>query len=188
MPDHKIPRIVTVSAALVLFSLGLALAGYDDGFTAAGKIESSHFAIYYAPQVEAGQLAQELNIGSSDRFLAGSGSGVMGLGGTVDVLFRLVCDMLDMQLYSFRGNIKICQSDAQLDQAYRSLFGRTLAGKKSFYVFELNTIYISVDGFRREILGHEIAHAVMCHYFVVPPSVKIQEVLAMYVEYQLRKR
>lgn len=32
-----------------------------------------------------------------------------------------------------------------------------------------------------------MGHALMSHYFVVQPSVKIQEVLAGYVEYQLRK-
>jgi hypothetical protein len=37
------------------------------------------------------------------------------------------------------------------------------------------------------VLGHEIAHAIMSHYFVVLPSEKIQEVLAGFVEYQLRK-
>ena len=38
-----------------------------------------------------------------------------------------------------------------------------------------------------KVLGHEIGHAVISHYFVVLPSVKVQEVLAVYVEYQLRK-
>jgi len=36
-------------------------------------------------------------------------------------------------------------------------------------------------------LGHEIGHAVISNYFVVQPPIRIQEVLAGYVEYQLRK-
>jgi hypothetical protein len=70
---------------------------------------------------------------------------------------------------------------------YRRLFDRDLGEVKSFYVYELNTIYTSAENFRRGIIGHEIGHAIMSHYFVVQPPVKIQEVLAGYVEYQLRK-
>ena len=51
----------------------------------------------------------------------------------------------------------------------------------------MNTIYASAENFKIGVIGHEIAHAVISHYFVVQPSVKIQEVLAGYVEYQLRK-
>jgi hypothetical protein len=57
----------------------------------------------------------------------------------------------------------------------------------SFYVYDLNTIYVSAGSFKREVLGHEIAHAVISHYFVVQPPMKAQEVLAGYVEYQLRE-
>jgi len=57
----------------------------------------------------------------------------------------------------------------------------------SFYVNDISAIYISGENFRREILGHEIAHAIINHYFVVSPPIKVQEILAKYIEYQLRK-
>ncbi len=37
------------------------------------------------------------------------------------------------------------------------------------------------------LLGHEMGHVIISHYFVVPPSYRIQEVLTGYVEFQLRK-
>ena len=104
----------------------------------------------------------------------------------LDVLFTQVCDTLDMQLYSFQGKIKICLDRERLSQIYDDLFRKELQAS-SFYIYSLNTIYISADSFKREILGHEMAHAIISHYFVVQPSVKIQEVLAGYVEYQLRR-
>jgi hypothetical protein len=91
-----------------------------------------------------------------------------------------------MQLYSLQGKIKICKDFAQLSTIYCNFFNKEL-GATSFYVSDLNTIYTSAENFKREIIGHEIVHAIISHYFVVLPSVKIQEVLAGYVEYQLRK-
>ena len=49
-----------------------------------------------------------------------------------------------------------------------------------------NTIYTSEESFKREVVGHEMSHAIICHYFAVPAPVKVQEVLSMYVEYNLR--
>ena len=39
-----------------------------------------------------------------------------------------------------------------------------------------------------DAIAHEIAHAIINHYFVVPPSVKMQEILSGYVEYSLNKK
>lgn len=162
---------------------------FDDGFIIARKAESEHFNIYYAPELDPMALSQTLNIAASDELLnkRASGSGNSLLSSMVDALFSQVCNILDMQLYSYQGNIKVCRDHKQLSEIYHNLFGKDLSGRESFYVYDLNTIYISAISFKREILGHEIAHAVISHYFVVLPSVKIQEVLSSYVEYQLRK-
>jgi hypothetical protein len=65
---------------------------------------------------------------------------------------------------------------------------RDLKNTCSFFVNDLNTIYIAADHFDVGVLGHEIAHTVQSHYFVVAAPTKVQEVLAGYVEYQLRKK
>ncbi|MFA5145722.1 MAG: hypothetical protein WC723_07000 [Candidatus Omnitrophota bacterium] len=164
----------------------------DDGFGPANKIEGKHFTIYYAPRLDVFTLVKQLNIGLSDKVLAGesienSDNSNTELASMVDTLFLRVCDILDMNLFSFRGNIKIARDQEQLNGIYSNLFNKDLNSWHSFYVYDLNTIYISANDFKREILGHEIGHAVISHYFVVLPSVKVQEVLATYVEYQLRK-
>ena len=159
----------------------------DDDFGPAKTINTEYFDLYIAPTVDFSWLSQRLDLRPSDEILAGRSSNSLGLASGIDSLFLRVCNILDIHLYSYRGKIKVCQDYNQLDSIYSGLFGTSLANRHSFYVFSLNTIYISADNFKREILGHEIGHAVISHYFVVLPPVKVQEVLAGYVEYQLRK-
>jgi len=180
-------RISAFSIFLFFVSLTGALA-IDDGFGPSVKVEGKHFTVYYSPKLDLFSLARKLNVRASDRMLAGkyaAGEGVW-LTDMLDTLFIQVCDILDMQLYSFRGTIKICKDAKQLNDIYYNFFQKDIK-TRSFYAYSLNTIYTSADNFSREIIGHEIAHAVISHYFVVLPSVRIQEVLAMYVEYQLRQ-
>lgn len=184
-------KIIIIAAILFTLNVDTSFA-LDDGFGPSKKIEEGkHFTIYYSPKVEISSLSQQLNIRASDKLLVGKSaqsnlSTESELADMLDTLFMRVCDILDMQLYSFQGNIKICRDKEQLNEIYHNLFDKNL-NTHSFYVYNLNTVYISADNFKREIIGHEIGHAVISHYFVVLPSVKIQEVLAMYVEYQLRK-
>jgi len=188
MSEGRFRNIITAASILFFLAVGIAYA-YDDGFTLSRKAEGRHFTIYYSPKLDLEGLAQQLNISPADKILAsGSTKGLSGLVGMVDTLFTQVCDILDMQLYSYTGIIKICQDYSQLSQLYRNLFNADLGGMLSFYVNDSNTIYISQENFKRSVLGHEIAHAIIAHYFVVQSPVKVQEVLAGYVEYQLRKQ
>ncbi len=176
---------LAVLLSVPLFT-GHSIAAEDDGFGSAHKIESRHFTIYCAPQLDPEELARQLGIHPLDKLISG-GSYQNDLGGMIDTLFSQVCDILDMQLYSFHGTVKICGDLKQVNAIYRNLFDKDLVNTHSFYVTSLNTVYVSAEHFKREVLGHEIGHAVISHYFVVSPSVKIQEVLAVFVEYQLRK-
>ena len=175
-----------------LLNVNLSFAvNIDDGFGSARKIEGRYFTVYYAPELEITGLLQKLNISAAEKLLVGkeddgSFSSETGLADMVDAIFLLACGVLDMNLYSYHGTIKICRDSSQLNGIYGNLFKQNTT-LRSFYVNDLNTVYTSVDNFSRGVIGHEIAHAVISHYFVVLPSVKIQEVLAMYVEYQLKR-
>jgi len=184
------------SFVLLLLFLWVAagICAIEDNFGSARKTEGEHFSIYFAPKVDSGSLAQRLNLSFSDRFLAGAGGepskgfAEAELNSIFDALFLRICDILEMRLYSFKGNIKICSDYQHLKRVYNYLFNREIAPPAySFYVYELNTVYISAEYFTLGILAHEIAHAIISHYFVVQPSVKIQEILAGYAEYQMRK-
>jgi hypothetical protein len=164
----------------------------DDGFGDANKIEGAHFTIDYKSGVDLNALAEKLKISDIDQQLTGvkidNSSAEKELASKIEVLFERAGDVLDMHVYSLKGHIKIFADHQQLADFYHRRFrGDLPCTGFSFYLPEYDSIYISAFNFRREILGHEMGHAIMSRYFVVQPSIKIQEVLAGYVEYQLRK-
>lgn len=188
--SKNICRKAALIAILISSSISLAY-GYDDNFGESKRIESKHFSVYLAPKSDEFKLSQQLNIGPAERILSGrpaqGGSfSEGGLADMLDTLFLRVGEALDMNLYSYKGSIKICNDQAQLNSIYQNMFNRELRSS-SFYVYDLNTIYISSESFTSAILGHEIAHAIISNYFVVAPPQKTAEILAGYVEYQLRK-
>ena len=177
-----------ITATGVLFA-----AEIEDGFGPSSKIEGKYFTIYYSQQMDISELSRQLNITIVDKILAGKNIGEdiasePELAKMTDILYGLVGDLIDMHVYNFKGSIKICKNQAHLNNIYRKLFNKDLLSYMvSFYVSDISTIYISGESFKREILGHEIAHAIINHYFVVSPPIKVQEILAKYIEYQLRK-
>lgn len=178
-----------ITAVFFCLTIGNAYS-YDDGFGDAQKIVGKYFTIYYAPQVDPANLGQQLNIGFADRILAGESgqdqdSCQAQLAGMLDTLFLRVSGILDMNLYSFRGIIKVCRDAGRLKDVYSTLFDTNLGDRYSFYVADLNTIYICAEHFSRGVVAHEITHAITSHYFAVQPPVRVSEVLAGYVEYQL---
>ncbi len=165
---------------------------YDDGFSSAQTIQTRYFTVSLAAGVDNLVLMRSLDIPPSHKVLAGQSlSGVTyapdDLGDLLDALFAWASNVLDMQLFSYKGNIKVTRNAEQLKSVYRSLYGVENRAEKAFYIYEMNTVYISQDNFTKEILGHEIGHAIINNFFVVQPPAKVQEVLAGYIEYQLRK-
>ena len=165
----------------------------DDGFSLGHKIETHHFTVLIESGVDDEALIRALNIGPQDNFLSGqimaeSPYSPDNLGNQLDILFGWVCSVLDMKLYSYKGVIKIAHDENALKQLFHKLYGQPGFSDKSFFVQEINTIYVAAPDFTKEILGHEMGHAAMGSYFLVQPPEKVAEVLAGYVEYQLRKQ
>ncbi len=191
----RISKACFILFIMVMCSCLRTLPGFavDDGFVAAGQVSSEYFSIAMEKGVEISELNDRLNIGFSDSLLAGRPGSEnptpdQALAEMADILFLRVSDILDMRLFDFKCTLKICRDTGRLSEVYRKLFARDLKNTCSFYVSDLNTIYIAADHFDVGVLGHEIAHTVQSRYFVVAAPTKVQEVLAGYVEYQLRKK
>jgi hypothetical protein len=105
---------------------------------------------------------------------------------TLDGLYQEVSDILDIHIYSFKGTIQVFADRQSLARFFKQTYGMDF-NERSIYYFEKDIIYISLADMTVGMLGHEIAHAIISHYFVVPPPAKVQEVLCGYVEYSLRK-
>ncbi len=177
---------------IFLFILSIFFADFafaeDSGLKKTG--EGTYFAIYCQSGIDPLEIAAKTDILSPRTLLdnnSGSSGSLESLPRIFDTIFLEVSDALDIHIYSFKGNIKFYRSLGELNNAYFSLFREELKAP-SFYVYDTNTVYISMENLRLGILGHEIAHAIISHYFVVLPPVKIQEVLSGYVEYQLNKK
>ena len=104
----------------------------------------------------------------------------------MDLWFSVVSEILDARMKQFESSVKVSESADGLSEVSKRLFGRSIK-TGGFYVVALDSLYIDSENVSIYILGHELAHAVISKYFVVPPPERIQEVLAGYVEYELRK-
>lgn len=154
------------------------------------KCEGKYFTIYYQSDEDLFGIIQKIDISPSQYLMFNSNSSKadprINLTKTIDALFLEVSDILDMHIYSFQGDIRIYRNFDELKKFFSSYFNQELQAP-SFYIHNSNTICIDAENLNACILGHEIAHAIISHYFVVLPPMKIQEILAGYVEYQLKK-
>ena len=179
----------SISRICILVSIFLLILNL--GFCQAGTIESKYFTLTYYNGCNLTKLAQKLNVNHflyMNLFLSRSEDIDSIISKALDAIYLEVSDILDIHVYSYHGKIKLCFNKEELKadvfiKGYRDK-NRSLP---AVYHHNENTIYISFSDLTVGMLAHEIAHAIISHYFVVPPPHKIQEVLTGYVEYSIRK-
>jgi hypothetical protein len=188
MHKSKIISKVILKIFFVLVSFELCFA-FDDGFASADKIEGKYFTLYYSLELKPVGLNEQLNITRKDQILVAAvqpASANESFSGMLDTLFLRVSDLLDIHLSSFHGTIKVCKDYVSLNNTYKQMFNDDLGDQHSFYIKNLNTIYISAESFSREVIGREMVYAILSQYFQVQTPASVQNVLASYVEYQLQ--
>ncbi len=153
-------------------------------------VESKYFSVYAYPDLDINTLLAKLNFiyfFHPDTLAASNSSDPKTiLANTLDSIYLEVSDILDIHLYSLHTNIKIFPDKSYIAPLFKK-YSNIGCTERSCYLNDSNTIYISSADLTLGMLGHEIAHSLISHYFVVPPPAKIQEVLCGYVEYNLRK-
>ncbi|NTV28739.1 MAG: hypothetical protein HGA80_01515 [Candidatus Omnitrophica bacterium] len=164
---------------------GTASAGSldGDGFVAAKQLKTTYFTVSIAPGVDEGRLVQNLDI----RMMPDNASSSV-LGDMLDGFYEWASNVLDMRVPGYHGDIKVVRDARQLQAIYRCLYGTSTQEQTGFYIYDINTLYIVASDFTKEVMGHELGHVVVSNYFVVQPSTKAAEVLAGYIEFELRKR
>lgn len=180
LTDLSLCAVLILSCALPIFS-----QTFREPLAAKGK----YYSVYADSGVDLNTLLPRLNFDfflHLDSVLGGGKKKEDILSRTIDSIYLEVSDILDIHMYSFHGNLVIVPDRTAVNEKFKKLFGQDF-GERSFYVHQQNTIYISAADITVGMLGHEMSHAIQSHYFVVPPPTKVQEVLAGYVEYTLRK-
>jgi hypothetical protein len=178
---------------IFIFGFSLLLTGLSILVPAAcfpETIQTKYFKISLCDGCSLSSFAEKINSTALFRLDALSEGGDMRsvIKEAVDSLFLEVCDALDINLKSYRGNLIVFPDIVEVG---RTAYGNSQiieANLPSIYIPSNNTIYISFKDLTAGMLAHEMAHAVISTYFVVAPPAKTQEILAGYVEYSIRKR
>jgi hypothetical protein len=104
----------------------------------------------------------------------------------VDALYRRVQEILGMRKRMKKVEIEIYRDNRQLKEAFQTIYKRE-GHYRAWYIFELNTIYLTVDDIHEGILAHEMAHSIIDHYLTVRPPARSAEILARYVDAHLHE-
>lgn len=104
----------------------------------------------------------------------------------VDALFKRVQEILGMYKRMERVKVNVYHDKKQLHKAYYKIFKRRCR-LRAWYIFENNTIYITLEDMHEGMLAHEMAHSIIDHYLTVRPPTASAEILARYVDDHLFK-
>lgn len=102
----------------------------------------------------------------------------------VDLLFEKVQSILDMRKRMRKVRVRLFSNSDQLKKAYRKIFGKS-CHVRGWYVYDFNTVFLSVRDVHEGMLAHELGHAIIDHYLTVRPPRATAEILAKYVDKHL---
>jgi len=153
------------------------------------SIESNFFVLYYnssanLEDIKRGLTKRPLSFDQAARY--GEVATSREICYRLDKLYNRVQDVLDMHPKTPKIKIKIFKDRDELNDEFVKIFGKT-GDFKSFYVYKHNTIYTSESDIEDSVIIHEIAHAIIDHYFSVVPPETVGEILAAYVDAHLEE-
>ncbi len=106
----------------------------------------------------------------------------------IDGLYERVQDILDMRKRSKKKLIiDLYDSKKEMGKTYAKLYGGKLR-VRSWYVFQLNTIFVNTNDVHEGMLAHEMAHSIIDHFLTVRPPRASAEILAVYVDTHLFRK
>lgn len=104
----------------------------------------------------------------------------------LNIILERVRQVLGMYPENVYFHLRIFKNQEAVTDTYHKI-SRKNERVKAFYVHGVRTIYASEENISDSVLAHEIAHVLEHYYFAIPPSDKIAEVLAVYVDGNLEE-
>ena len=160
---------------------------------AQGEVHNCRFAsIHYQEPGQLDRLARKiqpsaLTVSLNQIFMGTTRSThEVKAGKYVDQLFQRVQAVLEMPKHDMRVQIRLYRDQDELSAAFEEIAARPTQAP-AFYWKETNAIYLNLERISLGILAHEMAHAVIAHYFIISPPEKISEVLCQYVDREVTK-
>ena len=179
-------------SAMILISLALGTEVYAEFSLKSTwqRIETKHTIIQYETVEDLKDFDSNIDYSPdgfsfSNLFSAGdSDDPASSLARKLDSLYERVQRILDMRGMLKEVRINIYSSRKKLHEVYHSITGQECR-VKAWYIFEVNTVYITNDYVDEGILAHEMAHSIIDHFFSVRPPEATAEILATYVDRHL---
>ncbi len=150
-------------------------------------IETRYTVIKYTTFKALKQFERDIDFspdGSGLGFFSSSKDPAASIPKKMDALYARVAEILDMRRGMKKVNIEIYAGKKELHKAYTRIVGG-VCRVRAWYLFSRNTIHINADDVHEGMLAHEMAHAIIDHYFSVRPPRASAEILARYVDAHL---
>ncbi len=151
-------------------------------------IKTKYSRVIYTDIDDLKEFNSSLRIGPLDYLLKHRAKGDDTLSGRVaekvDIILERVETILEMYPRNFRVDIKIIHNSKEVDKIYRERYSKKVDFISFYFPLE-RVIYISSEDSSSNILAHELAHAVIDQYYGGITPVKVQEILAQYVDEHL---
>ena len=188
---RKTSRFSIFSFLFLIAILSVLCAMHYAPCAYAETVETKYFTVSLCDGCSPSSFAQKINATGLFRLdaLSKNDSDIRSvIKDGIDSLFLEVCDALDIAIKSYRGRLVVFPDIIEVSKVASGSAQIVEANLPSIYVPSNNTIYISFKDVTAGMLAHEMAHAVISAYFVVVPPTRVQEILAGYVEYSIRKK
>lgn len=99
----------------------------------------------------------------------------------LDTIMEKVEVVLDMFPANLRINVVLLASAGDVSRVFAQKYGKR-ANHIAYYSLSEDTIYVSVENARLEVIAHEMGHAIVDHYFTERPPYNIHELMAQFAE------
>jgi hypothetical protein len=195
-----IAALIAAPVCLCIMQLGPLLSVYaeapdnisavESAYSAANigegwqKIDTEDFTVYYEDGVDLDNVARRLRkkIFFFGRAPSHNEDDENNIGYRLDSLFGRAREILDMYPEMPKIKIKIFSDEDSLYKEYRKLTGSSNGWTRAFYVHFYRTIFTSGETITDSVMAHEMAHAIIDHYYKSIPSPQVSEALASYID------
>ena len=177
----------------VFLLAGFILAGgrawaYDfDEAIGSQRVDSHYCTLWFDSGINIGKIKHKISVRGVSRLKLPKGSSPeTELAAKCDILFERAEELLDMYPPGIHITLKITASRDTIARVHEGQYGEG-TDAIAIYLFEENTVYAWGKEISESVLIHEMAHCILDHYFQVRPPRKIEELLAMHVDAQMRE-
>ena len=144
------------------------------------KIDTQHTIIYYQCFKDLEEFNKKVNFSAPIKKSGLANS----ISDEIDALFKRSQQLLGMHGFVNKIKVKIFKNKQQLDDAYFRTYKKD-ADARAWYTHERLTVFIQLNDLHKGMLAHELAHAIIDHYMIIPPPEETAEILAGYVDIHL---